>query len=287
MKNEVEHTLIELGKFEKMVTDHASAWTPKRADDIAGLLAEHIRAHYGEIDEFLMSFDVFDTLLLRNNISEAERFYLSAERMVQILPGNHAVIDVFVARIRAHMLAYQVLPHIDGTPEATLSAIMVGMLTSLDVSLDYLAPILDAELEFEQEMLSVNPYMNSFLNKWHRSNTVVAISDMYMTSAQIMKLLKRHYPDLTFKLYVSGDARLSKRNGSLFRHFLDDISRTPKSILHMGDNLNSDMRKPKEFGIHGLHLPIPTYIKNDRSFNRRAFQKKLTTDYGIELENIV
>ena len=51
MKKKVKHTIVELGKFETMLSDHPAAWEPENADDVADQLAENIEKHYGKLSK--------------------------------------------------------------------------------------------------------------------------------------------------------------------------------------------------------------------------------------------
>ena len=77
---------------------------------------------------------------------------------------------------------------------------------------------------------------------------VLFISDMYLPSHVIQKILRKNGYD-TGRLYVSGEAGGSKRDGGLFTYVQRAEGLTFESWLHMGDAIPGDFFSPKRLGI--------------------------------------
>lgn len=54
------------------------------------------------------------------------------------------------------------------------------------------------------------------------------------------------------KLYLSNEVKASKSNGSMFKLITNDYSGA--KILHIGDNMHSDIQMPKRFGIDTMRV---------------------------------
>jgi len=283
----VVNTVVELGAFESWLTDFDGAWLPENANEVADRLADNIETHYGPISDLKLSFDIFDTILLRRNTSEAERFFdVAAEFKKALKKRKISQMDVFLARLRSHNLSYQCTAHKDMTPEASIRGMFEGMLTTLGLPNKYIDTLLDVETVYETDMLYANPFLEVFLKKYYKGKTVQLISDMYLTHDQIDALVRHHWPKLKYTLDVSGTHNLSKRNGSLYDELLQKNKQKPHKILHMGDSLHSDVQMAKLHKVKALHLCVPRAIVQERKELKMAFEDKFNSEFGLELSDL-
>lgn len=283
----VVNTVVELGVFETWLTAFDGAWLPENANEVADRLADNIEANYGSISDLKLSFDIFDTILLRRNTSEAERFFDVAADFKKVFRKRKiSQMDVFLARLRAHNLSYQCTAHKDKTPEASIRAMFEGMLTTLGLPNKYMDTLLDIETTYETDMLYANPFLQVFLKKYYKGKTVQLVSDMYLTHDQIDALVRHHWPKLKYTLDVSGAHNLSKRNGSLYDELLQRNKQNPQTILHMGDSLFSDVQMAKLHKMKALHLCVPKAIVQERKELKKAFEDKFNLEFGLELSDL-
>lgn len=84
---------------------------------------------------------------------------------------------------------------------------------------------------------------------------VFIISDMYLDSDFLERLLTNCGITGYEKLFVSCEYRASKSTGRLFELIRDEIKIEPKQWLHIGDNLKSDIISPKKIGISTHQIP--------------------------------
>jgi len=108
------------------------------------------------------------------------------------------------------------------------------------------------EIDTEIEMCFSNPYMKRIYKLLlHQNKKMIAISDMYLPSEIINKILvKCGYHDI--QVYSSCDYKCSKRNGDLYRTILHHFGENTK-ICHIGDNYESDYTKAISNGIVSFH----------------------------------
>lgn len=109
--------------------------------------------------------------------------------------------------------------------------------------------------EFRMELaLSVeNPYMKEIIGVAREmGKKVIVVSDTYFTKAQIEELLRKCGYENFEAVYTSLDLKQDKKSGELFRLVKNDFQNGTR-ILHIGDNLNSDVDRAKENGISAWH----------------------------------
>lgn len=175
-------------------------------------------------DAEVVSFDVFDTLLLRRHYSPSDIFgsrwkRIAAERIARIVHRNQE--DVTLAQIYA-----------------------------------FLRTSPDAELTAEKQTLFSNPEARTIYD-YARANgkRIIAISDMYLPGDVVGELLNAaNYNDVE-RIYVSCDAGVTKAGGRLFRHVVQDLGVSAEKIVHIGDHAISDHARPQEQGLRSYHLP--------------------------------
>lgn len=185
----------------------------------------------------IISFDIFDTLIFRAVGQPTDVFYFLGEKL-QILDFKN--IRIWAER-EARSRCYEKNNHY----EVTLSDIWdvinedVGVNPELGIS---------TEIDLENYMCFANPYM---LNVWKRlieaGKKIIVVSDMYLPSKVLETILKNNGYKEYEKLYVSCEYGRNKATGSLFELVKKDYKE--QSIIHVGDNLNSDFKMPKKNGL--------------------------------------
>lgn len=231
---------------------------------------EPIDSAYGSIlakskNVNVVSFDVFDTVLLRDEKSELERFWDISNRFVQ-KHGKRLQLDAvscLTARIQSASHAYQLSEKVQGTTEGRLADIALNMMRALRVKGDHhkLAnQWSDCELEVESEQLRLSPFVDGLIDQFVRQDkTIIFLSDMYLEGERIVDLLGRSGCNMSRIDHVisTADCRINKRSGTVFSHIEKKLNLAPYDFLHLGDSLASDFKRPIEAGWLAHHLPIP------------------------------
>lgn len=207
--------------------------------------------------EGVLSYDVFDTFLLRDDVSEYRRFIEIAE-LVAAHVGCDPV-DAFIARHLGTRASYRAGRRVKGCGEGSLSEIHRTAARLLGCDEAAAETFVDIELDYEADHLSVNPALME-LARWHRERggRVIAISDMYMHAEQIERLMARIVPGhpLFDVVYSSADTKVSKASGHLFDLVREDLDARAIGCVHVGDSLYGDFRRARERGWAALHLPV-------------------------------
>lgn len=210
----------------------------------------------------VFSVDLFDTLLLRDLDPEPKRFHDIAERWAQLADCREHCLKVnaiFEARWQCAKVAYRAAEPRYGVREATLSDILRLQLLALGLPERLLREVFELELAYEASVLSPNPAVIALCRAAREIGCrVVIVSDMYLQTEDITRLLDHHgLAELADAIYVSAAFGFSKRSGHLFRHLLREEAVTPAEVLHIGDHPHSDHTAPRALGIEAYWLPRP------------------------------
>ena len=227
----------------------------------------------------LLSLDVFDTLLFRETKSELRRFWEIVYAMHEEFPSV-TVLDFYHARTVAHRLAYQTQMPISGCRETTLENIhrILGRIVNLNGQAE-IESLKNIELNYEKTHLRLNPGI------WHLVETaathhvrIIAVSDMYLNSSEIEKILSALLPDaaLINKIYSSCDSGVSKASGILWDQVIASEQVAPEQMLHLGDNYHADFEMPFiRNGIFTLFCPRSVLYSRIVAKEQSYFTKQL------------
>ena len=193
----------------------------------------------------VISFDVFDTLVVRNCSSPTvvfdivERRY-NASRPITKVTGFRDV------RMAAERKAREIAP----SGEPTIFEIYA----LLDARFSKAAPdLLGLELDTELRICHANLEAKALYDELlAMKKRIVITSDMYLSSAEVGKILAKCGYAGYERLYVSSDVGMTKRSGRLFRRIAEDLDVAREDILHLGDHILSDCLVPRELGLHSF-----------------------------------
>ena len=192
----------------------------------------------------VISFDVFDTLLARRVAEPTDVF-----RLVEARRGFD---DFVAARIKAEQLARRRFGS-RTSPEVTLDEIYT-VLTDLRPDLTLSA---QDELDAEAELLFADPTVAQIIAMAReRGKRVIAVSDMYLSGAQIGALIEGAgaYVDRVYSSADHRDAGLGKFNTRMYGFVADEERVLPGEILHFGDNEVADFQNALEAGVSAIHI---------------------------------
>lgn len=185
----------------------------------------------------IISFDIFDTLLLRP--------YTDPQEVWKVLEEREKINGFAEARKEADRVSYQNASDRGGeTSIEEAYALMPEKFPSL----------MDKEMKLEREVLRANPEVLDLWNELGKQGMKrILVSDMYLPKDFIESVLKKNGIDGWDKLYLSRDYDCRKTTGELFKVVLKEQNVAPSAIMHIGDNEYSDVKVPKSLGIQTIH----------------------------------
>ena len=183
-----------------------------------------------QIDEHeYISFDVFDTLLIRDFCYPVDVF--------KYIEDIHNIKDFQKERIMSEVIARSNNMHLADITFEEISKELKKVDSQIELDTEKLCCVANNQLkEIYDYAVSQNKY-------------IIAISDMYLDQTFVELLLIANDFDSIQKVYVSGNLNMTKNNGQLFEYVLKNLGIDAKKQLHIGDNYHSDYLKAKAKGI--------------------------------------
>ncbi len=195
------------------------------------------------IDKYdVISFDIFDTLLLRNVLKPIDIF-----RVLEIEVKEKYYIDNFC---RMRIEAEQNSRTEKNQYETTLDEIYDTLLINSKIIKEEIKKM---EINLEKEFLTFNPFMKLVYDyAVSKNKKIVCISDMYLPEKIISDILNNNgYKDI--KVYVSNEYHKHKSNMTLYELVWEKEKFEKENWLHIGDNYYSDYEQARNFGISSYH----------------------------------
>ncbi|MFP5111425.1 HAD family hydrolase [Bacillaceae bacterium C204] len=185
----------------------------------------------------VISFDIFDTLLLRPFAQPHHIFMILGEKL--------NCVNFMSIRMEAEKEARDQAEIKNGNRQVTIYDIyeIVELRTGIDKQYG-----VRLEVQTELEFCFANPYMKDVFEilKSHNKK-IIAISDMYLTKSMIIQLLENSGFSV-IDVFVSCENNCSKRDKQLFKKALQKLGNDIR-MVHVGDNYEIDIKSAQEFGI--------------------------------------
>lgn len=188
----------------------------------------------------IISFDVFDTLLMRRVLNPTDVFELVEEQL------KEQGCDYPFARMR--MKAESTLNNCPGLDEIYEK---MQELMPLDNSIILRMKKLECDTD-AGVLLRREKMCRIFRMALEEGKKVYLLSDMYYSKAHMEMLLQQNgiagYQDL----FVSCEIKGGKSDGALYQSYLSQAGFGSK--LHIGDNRRADVEKAGEYEINAFHI---------------------------------
>lgn len=202
----------------------------------------------------VISFDLFDTLINRE-ISRPKNIFKVCEQEFIKQYGYSGISNYAICREQCEQT--------------------VRSLHSVDITLDQIFQEMekysDHETISKYKEIEINAEINfSVINckgrEWYEQSIaskkkIIITTDMYLSSDIIKIILERNGYSQYNKLYLSSEIGLTKAKGNIYKYILEQEKVCPRELLHIGDNLKSDILNAKKIGIHTIFLRKITPIK--------------------------
>ena len=217
----------------------------------------------------IVSFDVFDTLVLRK-IAPPDLVKVPSARIVSEILGDYGKTakpsECLKKRTQIENHLKRKKPDVKETNIFHIKNIIRNWFYSYlteKIREEHIRRVHAAEMKAELSVCYPNPEIHALLDALHdKGLQIIFVSDMYLALEDIRSILQSCRLDDYFdKGFVSSDVGLTKHSGLLFRHILNALSLEASQIVHIGDNLTADYLKPRELGIHSFVYTDPEYHK--------------------------
>lgn len=231
----------------------------------------------------VISFDIFDTLIIRNYINPKDVFY---EMQNQLKDRFEKFAE---SRIKAELECRR---EFNFNQEVTIEEIYNFLFEKKYIEnllKNELEELKNLELQIERNNLYVNHEVRILIDELKKlDKKVILISDIYLPKEFIKEILNRL--DISFNLedmYISSELKVMKSNKELFNYVLKDLKINPEQFFHIGDNQLSDYENPKSLGINAFHYlkAIPNKYENQEKFENIKLSRLRALSRQVRLEN--
>lgn len=221
----------------------------------------------------IISCDVFDTLLKRNHIAEANRVKLIARRAAAMLEEECGIsIDpdaIRRTRIDVQNYAYRALDMTHPTGEVRFARMVEAMTALLGLGAREAAVLTRAEILVEQTQLAPNIPLIAWLKaRAAQGIKIIAISDTWHDTATIRGLLDAVAPgNPVAVVYTSADCDATKRSGAIFPLVVAAEGAPASAFFHIGDDELADERMSRHAGLYAHRITPPRGVIMYRRLN--------------------
>lgn len=220
----------------------------------------------------VVSFDIFDTLLVRPVINPTDLF-----KLVEYRSGFDRFKDM---RIIAERSARKKKPFYED--DITFDDIYNEFEELFCVSEEIIAKLKETELQVELDYLTPRKTLREIFNAAKEHNKEVIItSDMYLPKSFLEMVLEKNGYTGYDRFYLSSEEKLAKGSGRLFAKIIADYDAkgiAPREILHIGDNQMADIRKARQYRIQASHVPSTISILRSKKRLAPLFHNHQYTD---------
>ena len=207
-----------------------------------------------------VSFDLFDTLVLRPFLKPTDLFYLMQEEFERLAGVNSYLLFAELRVAAEAACRKRVRDEHPDWEDITLDEIYgeLGRAYPIDAAARDALKALECELELR---LCTPRRIGRELFELARARgkRVIVCSDMYLPQDVIEAILTKNGYACD-GVYLSSALRLGKWTGRLYRHVQSALGVPAGAILHIGDNRASDVDNARKSGWQSAHLPSPVEL---------------------------
>lgn len=213
----------------------------------------------GILQADIISFDVFDTLIVRMTNTPEDVFTL--------LEKKTGIRGLANWRQRCQMMASQEVEETEQKAHADLDDTYEYLAKNHGSIVDW-EQVKQEEIAIEKQVLRKNDEIYE-IYQYAKSlgKRIIVTSDMYLDKSTVKDLVEGcGYHDIE-QYYVSATENHTKFRGDIYHYIAEQEKVKPNTILHIGDNENSDVRLAREAGWNAFlyirnEIPNETKIEN-------------------------
>jgi predicted HAD superfamily hydrolase len=216
----------------------------------------------------IISFDIFDTLLVRP-FEIPNDLFTYMEPLVEQLTGGGIVEGEFRAlREKARGL----VKDSKCGEEVSLKERYIALGEHAGISKKEAESLHSLELELELKTLYAREFMvKVFEYAKLKGKRVIIVSDTFFTSKFLEEALSKNGITGYELLWSSMEIGLLKHTGNVYPKLIEELQCEPQEILHIGDNLVADIQKADSHGLNTLHIPRTVDFFKERSGLDKSF----------------
>ncbi len=224
----------------------------------------------------LASFDLFDTLVRRSCL-RPDSVFEEVGRLA-ILEGMLVGIDAFEYRHLRRAAEAQARRKI-GAEDIRFDEIFDQM--AFDDATK--ARLKALELQTEQQMIHADPIgLRLLAEAKAQGKPIIIVSDMYLPLDFITSIVDQHLrPHVAIEaIFLSSENRLTKTQGSQFRHVKDVYGLHGSAIVHVGDNRHADVKSARTEACRAIYFGLPSWLER-----AQRIEDQLGAELSVEVKH--
>ncbi len=216
----------------------------------------------------IVSFDIFDTLIMRKIFSPEDVFRLLGEKVRAELK-----LDCEIAYIRAQVAA-------QCGPYANINEIYEQIKKCMNLTDENISDIMKMEKDIDLDLCIARRDITDLYEYCVTSGKeVYLVSDMYYTLDDINCILSKCgiTPPCNEHIWISCEKKCDKVSGSIWKEYSELVGKDIK-CLHIGDNKTGDVENPAKYGIDSYYVMSAKDILMNSSISELASHVNTVSD---------
>ena len=241
------------------------------------------------IEYDLYSFDIFDTLVTRPTATPVGIFSIIQNQMIiNDKFSDYPLIlrkNFFTIRRETEAFARANFKHNYNSSEIMLDDIYKIIQNNYSLSNEQKDRLQEYEVQTENNnLLPIEKNIARVKELIEANKKVVLISDMYLSSNILRKILTNIDPIFAnIKIYVSGEIKLNKSSGELYKYVREQENVEYWNWMHVGDNKKADIKQAKKFGIKAVQFKYPKLMDYEKKALLSHFLAEENLDFQLSI----
>lgn len=194
-----------------------------------------------------VSFDLFDTLINRD-IADPKDIFLICEQAFYRKYGESGIKKYALVRTQCEQ-AIRARQETEVTYDQIFQE--MGKYSDKETIGKYKELEIQAEIDFSTVNVRGKQLYEQVLKSGKR---IIITTDMYLPRVVVESILEKNGYCGYSAIYLSSELGLTKAKGDVYEHILKKENVTPGELLHIGDNLKSDILNARIKGIQAYYL---------------------------------
>ena len=221
-------------------------------------------------DTKIVSFDIFDTLIVRPFLYPKDLFIFLNEDYRKM--SNNLAIDFSKIREDCEVIAREE-NNLQKKEEVTLDRIYEIIEEQYSVPNKITQVLKQKEIELELRFCRKRETAYSLYKlAKYLGKRVICTSDMYLPLEVIKKILNKNGYNEIDKVYLSCELMKTKATGSLYEYVIQEEGVFANNIVHIGDNYYSDYEIAKKMNINSIYFQKATDVMLDKNLTNNLAQ---------------
>ena len=233
---------------------------------------------YKKESPLYVSFDLYNTVLIRSVITEKEIQSLCADyvlKLIRLDSSSKSIDKLEILELRSKTFKSLKSKIGDINAEIKILYVYQGLFKSLGIPQNklenYVSKIKKFEEELEFHSVTVSPTFKKYILYLNsKSMPIVAISDMYLPKVFLEQLLNELSIGQCFhKIFVSSEYGKKKVGGKLYQEVIGKLQIDIDKLIHFGDSYTADFASARSIGVKKAFW-IPKFLNTYSSTVKKS-----------------